>query len=223
MMNGWQHHIAELAQKDPIVAGVFLLLAAMSLLSWLIGFCKLAGWLLERHHLQRFLRRHTDRLFGTELPAPEQGNGQVRWILQQLQQLKRELDELITDDPEAPLQTGVQQILERNRLQMEAGLSTLASIGSAAPFVGLFGTVWGIYLALDNISRQQSVSITVVAGPMGEALLATAAGLFAAIPAVLAYNAFLRLNRIQAQSVRHLVERLQFACLPVVTATPKED
>jgi biopolymer transport protein ExbB len=222
MMHEWQHHIAELAQQDPIVAGVFLLLAAMSLLSWLIGFCKLAGWLLERLHLQRFLRQHGGRLFGTVLPAPEQGNGQVRVILQQLQQLKSELDELITDHREAPLQTGVQQILERNRLQMEAGLSTLASIGSAAPFVGLFGTVWGIYLALDSISQQQSASITVVAGPMGEALLATAAGLFAAIPAVLAYNAFLRLNRIHAQSVRHLVERLQFACLPATPPAAKE-
>jgi biopolymer transport protein ExbB len=68
----------------------------------------------------------------------------------------------------------------------------LASIGSTAPFVGLFGTVWGIMHALQDISQAKSASLDVVAGPIGEALIATAIGIAAAIPAVLAYNYFLR-------------------------------
>lgn len=74
----------------------------------------------------------------------------------------------------------------------EYGLTVLASIGSTAPFVGLFGTVWGIMHALDNISVATSASLNVIAGPVGEALAATAFGIATAIPAVLAYNHGLR-------------------------------
>jgi biopolymer transport protein ExbB len=72
----------------------------------------------------------------------------------------------------------------------------LASIGSTAPFVGLFGTVWGIMHALTEISKAGSASLDVVAGPIGEALIATAIGIAAAIPAVLAYNYFLRQTKL---------------------------
>jgi biopolymer transport protein ExbB len=94
----------------------------------------------------------------------------------------------------------IQSILERSLRQqvnkehriLEQGLALLASIGSTAPFVGLFGTVWGIMHALQGISEAKSASLDVVAGPIGEALVATAIGIGAAIPAVLAYNFFLR-------------------------------
>lgn len=76
----------------------------------------------------------------------------------------------------------------------ESGLVALASIGAVAPFIGLFGTVWGIFNALMDISQQGQVSIATVSAPIGEALVATAVGLFVAIPAVLAYNAITRLN-----------------------------
>jgi biopolymer transport protein ExbB len=81
--------------------------------------------------------------------------------------------------------------------RLEAGLTILASIGSTAPFVGLFGTVWGIYHALMSISASGMATLDKVAGPVGEALVMTAAGLFVAIPAVLAYNAFTRANRVE--------------------------
>ena len=81
--------------------------------------------------------------------------------------------------------------------RLEAGLTVLASIGSTAPFVGLFGTVWGIYHALMSISASGAATLDKVAGPVGEALVMTAAGLFVAIPAVLAYNAFTRANRVE--------------------------
>jgi biopolymer transport protein ExbB len=80
--------------------------------------------------------------------------------------------------------------------RLEAGLTMLASIGSTAPFVGLFGTVWGIYHALLNIASSGQIAIDKVAGPVGEALIMTAFGLVVAIPAVLAYNAFTRVNRV---------------------------
>ena len=85
--------------------------------------------------------------------------------------------------------------------QLESGLSTLASVGSVAPFVGLFGTVWGIYHALATISASGQATLDKVAGPVGEALIMTAIGLAVAIPAVLAYNAFVKQNRIIAASL----------------------
>mgnify|MGYP003483908231 FL=1 len=83
----------------------------------------------------------------------------------------------------------------------DSGLTALASIGATAPFIGLFGTVWGIYHALINISTSGQMSIAAVAGPIGEALVATAAGLFVAIPAVLAYNFLVRGNKTLAQDM----------------------
>jgi len=79
---------------------------------------------------------------------------------------------------------------------IERGLTFLASVGATAPFIGLFGTVWGIYHALIGLSGASQVVLEKVAGPVGEALIMTAAGLFVAVPAVLAYNAFVRVNRL---------------------------
>jgi len=90
------------------------------------------------------------------------------------------------------LERSLRQQINKERRILEQGLSWLASIGSTAPFVGLFGTVWGIMHALQDIGRAKSASLDVVAGPIGEALIATAIGIAAAIPAVLAYNFFLR-------------------------------
>ena len=80
--------------------------------------------------------------------------------------------------------------------RIESGLTLLASVGSTAPFIGLFGTVWGIYHALLGLAGSTQVVLDKVAGPVGEALVMTAAGLFVAIPAVLAYNALNRANRL---------------------------
>ncbi|MBI4986771.1 MAG: MotA/TolQ/ExbB proton channel family protein [Rhodocyclales bacterium] len=79
---------------------------------------------------------------------------------------------------------------------IEHGLTFLASVGSTAPFIGLFGTVWGLYHALVGLAGATQVVLDKVAGPVGEALIMTAGGLFVAIPAVLAYNACTRANRI---------------------------
>jgi biopolymer transport protein ExbB len=89
----------------------------------------------------------------------------------------------------------LRQAVARESSKLENGLTWLATTGSSAPFVGLLGTVWGIYHALIAIGASGDASIDVVAGPVGEALIMTAIGLFVAIPAVLAYNFFSRSNR----------------------------
>ena len=90
----------------------------------------------------------------------------------------------------------LRQAVTRESSRLEDGLTVLATTGSTAPFVGLLGTVWGIYGALIKIGATGQASIDAVAGPVGEALIMTAVGLFVAIPAVLAYNFFVRLNRV---------------------------
>lgn len=89
----------------------------------------------------------------------------------------------------------LRQAVARESAKLENGMTLLATVGASAPFVGLLGTVWGIYNALIRIGASGQASIDVVAGPVGEALIMTAFGLFVAIPAVLAYNFFVRGNR----------------------------
>ena len=88
----------------------------------------------------------------------------------------------------------------------ERGLAELASIGSTAPFIGLFGTVWGIMNALKTITATGNASIDVVAGPIGEALIATAVGIATAIPTVLAYNYLLRQQRVQSTDLNGFID-----------------
>lgn len=89
----------------------------------------------------------------------------------------------------------LRQAVTRESMKLEEGLTLLATVGATAPFVGLLGTVWGIYNALIRIGASGQADIGSVAGPVGEALIMTAIGLAVAIPAVLAYNFFVRLNR----------------------------
>ncbi|MFJ1302919.1 MotA/TolQ/ExbB proton channel family protein [Pseudomonadota bacterium AL_CKDN230030165-1A_HGKHYDSX7] len=90
----------------------------------------------------------------------------------------------------------MRKVMDEETAKLENGLTILASVGSTAPFVGLFGTVWGVYHALVGIGLSDGVTINRIAGPVGEALIMTGLGLAVAIPAVLAYNAFVRNNRV---------------------------
>lgn len=96
----------------------------------------------------------------------------------------------------------VQRAIENVQSRLQDGLAFLATVGSTAPFVGLFGTVWGIYHALTAIGIAGQASIDKVAGPVGEALIMTAIGLGVAVPAVLGYNFLVRRNKIAMESVR---------------------
>jgi biopolymer transport protein ExbB len=96
----------------------------------------------------------------------------------------------------------IQRAMDNVQSRMQGGLAILATVGSTAPFVGLFGTVWGIYHALTAIGVAGQASIDKVAGPVGEALIMTAIGLAVAVPAVLGYNWLVRRNKVAMEQVR---------------------
>jgi biopolymer transport protein ExbB len=96
----------------------------------------------------------------------------------------------------------IQRAVDRVQSNTQNGLAFLATVGSTSPFVGLFGTVWGIYHALTAIGISGQASIDKVAGPVGEALIMTAIGLAVAVPAVLAYNWLVRRNKAVMDEVR---------------------
>ncbi|PKO86242.1 MAG: biopolymer transporter ExbB [Betaproteobacteria bacterium HGW-Betaproteobacteria-12] len=99
-------------------------------------------------------------------------------------------------DPSEQMERALRQQLSTSQAGMESGLTFLATTGATAPFVGLFGTVWGIYHALVAIGMSGQAALEKIAGPVGEALIMTAAGLAVALPAVFAYNTFTRVNRL---------------------------
>ena len=107
----------------------------------------------------------------------------------------------------------IEQSLSALQSRMQEGMAVLATIGSTAPFVGLFGTVWAIYSALVKIGASGQASIDRVAGPVGEALIMTAIGLAVAVPAVFGYNWLLRQNKLALDSVRTFGAKLHMLLL----------
>ena len=115
----------------------------------------------------------------------------------------------------------IQRAIENVHARTQDGLSFLATVGSTAPFVGLFGTVWGIYHALTAIGIAGQASIDKVAGPVGEALIMTAIGLAVAVPAVLGYNWLVRRNKVAMESVRSFAADLHAVLLSANKAPSK--
>jgi biopolymer transport protein ExbB len=107
----------------------------------------------------------------------------------------------------------IESALSRVQTRMQDGLALLATIGSTAPFVGLFGTVWAIYSALVKIGASGQASIDRVAGPVGEALIMTAIGLAVAVPAVFGYNWLLHKNKLALESMRNFGAKLHIVLL----------
>ncbi len=108
--------------------------------------------------------------------------------------------------PQELLEQALRSQIQKEQHRLEGGLTLLASIGSTAPFVGLFGTVLGIMHAMQDISKSGSTSLDVVAGPIGDALVATAIGIAVAVPAVLAYNFFQRRSKQQRLSMENFAD-----------------
>jgi biopolymer transport protein ExbB/TolQ len=165
-------------QADPVVKGVMLLLVLASVACWAIIFEKIVKvWWLSRsiRRLATATESHSQR-------------GLVRAVLQAGEQ---EADLDLGDGPAEKrhrIETAMRSALKSQLQRIEVGLPFLATIGSAAPFIGLFGTVWGIVNSFTAIAQQKDTSLAVVAPGIAEALIATALGLAAAIPAVMAYN-----------------------------------
>jgi biopolymer transport protein ExbB len=179
--------------SDAIGRAVALLLLAMSISSWVTILWKL--WVLKR------ARRDIERAVPSFWAAPALPEGRDRLAALDREQVLLPLIEAATAVPAAgtlgsdahldsQLTRRLRDALHRGLAHLQFGQVLLASIGSTAPFIGLFGTVWGIYHALVAIASSGSITIDKVAGPVGEALVMTAAGLAVAIPAVLAYNLF---------------------------------
>ncbi len=180
------------AAADPVVKGVFGLLVLASLLTWTIGLAKglqlLRGASVARH-AKAVLRRSTGLPEAAGLITPSRCGGMVQLAIEE-QAASAGL--AVTSGIKERTAWRLDRDMNEAGRRMSAGTGLLATIGSVSPFVGLFGTVWGIMRAFIGISRAQTTNLAVVAPGIAEALLATAAGLVAAIPAVVIYNVFAR-------------------------------
>lgn len=182
---------------DIIIPGTLYALLGLSIVTWVLIVLKSTQSLRASRRNRLFLAAfwqapHLQAVFDL---AEAQGPV-ARLAKAGLSTLKEvdhaDADLLHTGDRQDLLERALRQQIHKERRVQEGGLAVLASIGSTAPFIGLFGTVWGIMHALVQIGSTGSASLEVVAGPIGEALVATGIGIAVAIPAVLAYNFFLR-------------------------------
>jgi biopolymer transport protein ExbB len=199
-------HVFE--QGNTVLIATFLLLIGMSITSWYVIFWKALKLKSEQSSLRHF---RTNCMSAADWPRHSTYNnvsGNVASLIMEAEKLKPTLYNYGQENRKEILAMHLVQRLDVIRTSFDKGLTILASVGSSAPFIGLFGTVWGIYGALTKIALEGNAGLNVVAGPMGEALVATAVGLFTAIPAVLAYNAYVRLNRLMVQDLRHIAEQL---------------
>ncbi|MCZ4330131.1 MotA/TolQ/ExbB proton channel family protein [Castellaniella denitrificans] len=202
---GGQGVLHFIGQSDMVGKSLFVFLMLMSLASWYLILAKGLTHLRIRRRSRKFLSEF--------------------WAASSLEQVENEISTHGAEEPFAHLashaihaqrhhtrygalkleESGstaafvtrtIRKVIDEETARLENGLTVLASVGSTAPFVGLFGTVWGVYHALLSISMTDGVTINRIAGPVGEALIMTGLGLAVAIPAVLAYNAFVRVNRV---------------------------
>ncbi|WAI82519.1 MULTISPECIES: MotA/TolQ/ExbB proton channel family protein [Achromobacter] len=199
---GFLHFVA---QSDFVGKSLFVILILMSLVTWYLILVKAASNVSMRKRSSDFLNKF--------------------WNASSLEQVEHEISTHGARDPFSHLashamhaqahhnkfgatkleESGsnsdfvtrtMRKVIDEETAKLENGLTVLASVGSTAPFVGLFGTVWGVYHALVGIGLSDGVTINRIAGPVGEALIMTGLGLAVAIPAVLAYNTFVRNNRV---------------------------
>jgi biopolymer transport protein ExbB len=188
-----------------IVQGALYALVFFSIVTWLLIIVKgVQHWRLSRR----------DRLFSkqfwsassldaaaalTEFASPKSRLARVGFdalFVNDVGSINNDLEH--SWDRQELLERHLRQQIQKEYQSLESGLAVLASVGSTAPFVGLFGTVFGIIHALSAIGKNASASIDVVAGPIGEALVATGVGIAVAVPAVLAYNFYVRRLKVTA-------------------------
>jgi biopolymer transport protein ExbB len=181
------------AQSDLVGRAVALLLLAMSVSAWALIFWK--TWLLRR--ARRGLARAVPAFWAAAGVAEGRGalqsfdtEGLLLPLLDAATAETRTATLEAAGKRESRLTRRLRDALHAVLAKLQFGQVLLASVGATAPFVGLFGTVWGIYHALVSISAAGNITIDKISGPVGEALIMTAAGLAVAIPAVLAYNVF---------------------------------
>jgi biopolymer transport protein ExbB len=191
-------------QGDFVSKGTLIILVLMSMGSWYILITKLYESLKlssEARTAQRTFFKSKTLREGTE--TLKEGSA-FRFIADSGIAASEHHEGALTEniDHNSWVSMSVQRSLDDVQSRLQDGLAFLATVGSTAPFVGLFGTVWGIYHALTAIGIAGQASIDKVAGPVGEALIMTAIGLAVAVPAVLGYNWLVRRNKVTMESVR---------------------
>jgi biopolymer transport protein ExbB len=188
-------------QGDWVTKAVALLLLVMSLASWMVIIIKTLDILKYRQLAGRAddFWHSEDFAAGLAKLGAEDSNPfhQLALAGREATTHHRETKVQLHDTIDASdwISRALRNSIDDSTARLQAGLAILASVGSTAPFVGLFGTVWGIYHALLGIGAAGQATIDKVAGPVGEALIMTALGLAVAIPAVLGYNALVRGNK----------------------------
>lgn len=199
---GFGHFIA---QSDAIGQGLFVILVLMSVLSWALIVIKGFALALRQRRSQSFLSffwnatsleavQHEIATHGVKEPFAHLTAHAMHAQAHHARYGAAKLEE--AGSAKDFLTRTIKKVLDEETMRMESGLTALATIGATAPFVGLFGTVWGVYHALLAIGASGSGSLDKVAGPVGEALIMTGVGLAVAIPAVVAYNWLTRSNRV---------------------------
>ena len=155
---------------DVVTKTLFFVLIALSMLSWITGILRI----LNSQKIAKTVSQD---------------------LTQQIYQQQSQITTLSLDNQKLVTEQQLLQQLNRYRFASEQGLNILGTTAAIAPFIGLFGTVWGIFHALDSIAKSGQAGLGQVAGPVGEALIMTGLGLAVAIPAVIMYNIVVRINR----------------------------
>lgn len=190
-------------QGDFVTHGTLIFLLIMSMGSWYVAITKS----VEHYRVMReaqaanatFWTADSIRTGVQGLPDGSPFRFIAESAVQATETHERVLDRI---DLHTWVTMAIQQSVDTVQTRLQGGLTFLATVGSTAPFIGLFGTVWGIYHALTEIGAAGQASIDKVAGPVGEALIMTAFGLAVAVPAVLAYNWLVRRNKLVMEKVR---------------------
>ena len=206
--------------SDYVGKGVFVILIIMSLWSWLVMINK---WLDQR--MLRKVANEAEKSFWTA-GSIQEGIGKLKSKVnpfrdiaqdgvQALEHHRRSASRDVTSNNELAdwVRSHIDKRTTMLQSSLQSGMVVLASVGATAPFVGLFGTVWGIYHALISISIAGQASLDKVAGPIGEALIMTALGLAVAVPAVLGFNGLLRGNKALMERANYFAHDVEAALL----------
>ncbi|MFV3404860.1 MULTISPECIES: MotA/TolQ/ExbB proton channel family protein [Pseudomonas] len=190
---------------ESVESAVIWLLVGFSVVTWALALIKVVQFVRLKHQDKRFHQQFwaaSSLDAAAELshaqPGPAARVAQAGYAAIAVGELGQASDLSHAINHQDRLERALRQQIVRERRSLETGLAVVASIGSTSPFIGLFGTVWGIMEALKGISAAGSASLETVAGPIGAALVATGVGIAVAVPAVLVYNYFLRRLKLTA-------------------------
>jgi biopolymer transport protein ExbB len=199
---GWANFFS---QSDAVGKGLLVALLVMSATTWYFIVSKAVQTFKARRRTTAFLARFWDapslQVVARDLEEhhPDEPFSHLAWhAIVAARHHEHHVANRLNEAGSAAdfMSRAMRRVMDEETARLESGLTVLASIGSTAPFIGLFGTVWGVYHALVSIGMSGQGTLDKVAGPVGEALIMTALGLAVAIPAVLAYNACVRSNRM---------------------------